>query len=104
MPGNARSRLQKTAQRGIEGTVSADQRVIHTQVARDVFCLIEEFGELATIGGRDGTWIGLLLDKLLHTDETRRLLEWKLLFGRIDDLQNADIMTSISEVLQTGEQ
>src|SRR5579885_430372 len=91
---------QEGSQCHVERPVRADERVIHPEVAAAGPHFAEKVLELALIGPPQRARLGRLFDQFFQAAKPRRFVEGKILLGRIDDLQHADVVATMAKVLQ----
>src|ERR1700693_344147 len=86
-PGPLHSPRQESAEGHVERAIRPQKRIIHPQIAAAASHLAQKCFELRLVGRTRGGGSGVLFLEPLQAAKARRLVERKILLGRIDDLQ-----------------
>src|ERR1700726_296458 len=95
---------QKRAERDVERMIRSHERIIHPQVSAPCPNFAQEILELALVRPAERAGLGSLLDKLFQATKAGRLVERKILLGRIDNLHYAHIVAAMGKVFEARHQ
>ena len=91
-------------QRDFERLVGSEQHVVHVQVARSASNCFQKTIELVLIGRFQTARFCELIAQSLQPFEQRGIDEREVLLGGINDVQQDDIVTTMSEVFEAQQQ